>query len=422
MNNIYDIPGTMELLYQQIDKSMLSKPHIVAMVNTYHSEFNTPLVFGLCSVSMVVIAGFVVLFLAIIFIQYILSSYQWSRVWAQISFKNVKQPPTDSETKIRQDVQPYQFPPLKEKTSTRMAMGLKRLDESNWLTLDSKYLPEHALRHNLLSTRHPDVVQCLPGSEAACREVLELVTSFLSTRFPQHFTITPSPTGPRITNHLTNETYSVGASCPNPLEIAARLSMEDFNILIRDPESGEYHLQASATLFPAGWKLQERIGTSMANLHRPVPGWKQKLGSCVNRFVVRYQVFWISANFNRYFDHLSHKTAMERQNVFIQTTPHFFQDAPELLSDSPITAVELQVRRERQTFLRLEHSGAVLFTVRTFMEPLNQLDDTELRALRSQVLGWEDEVRVYKGGDIWGPPLLSHCEKRLGPVEMKTDS
>lgn len=77
------------------------------------------------------------------------------------------------------------------------------------------------------------------------------------------------------------------------------------------------------------------------------------------------------------------------------------------------------VRRERQTFTRLEHTGAVLFTVRTYMEPLTHLGDAELRALRSQVLGWEEEVRAYKGGDIWGPPLMALCAERLGEVEAE---
>jgi hypothetical protein len=53
--------------------------------------------------------------------------------------------------------------------------------------------------------------------------------------------------------------------------------MEDFNILMKDPVTGEYQLQASATLFPAGWELQERIGTSLANLHAPVPGWGEDM-------------------------------------------------------------------------------------------------------------------------------------------------
>jgi hypothetical protein len=208
----------------------------------------------------------------------------WKETLLYRTFYTSRNPVPDTEIKLSQDVNPYQFPALRERTSTKMAMGLKRLDESNWLTLDSDYLPEHFLRCSLLCTKRPQVIQCLPGSSEACHEVLSLVTSFLSSRFPQHFTLTTTSSGPAIQNHLTNEIFPIGPqNCPNPLEIAAKLSMEDFNILMKNPETGEYHLQASATLFPAGWKLQERVGTSMANLHAPVPGWKEKLGGSVNR-------------------------------------------------------------------------------------------------------------------------------------------
>lgn len=210
------------------------------------------------------------------------SSGIWEETLLYWTSRTARKPGSDTVIKLSQDVKPYQFPPLREQISTKMAMGLKRLDESNWLTLDSNYLPEHFLRCSLLCTKRPHVIQCLPGSEAACHEVLSLVTAFLASRFPENFRII---SGPAIHNHLANELFPIGVqNCPNPLEIAAKLSMEDFNILAKNLDTGEYHLQASATLFPAGWKLQERIGTSMVNLHRPVPGWKDKLGTNVNRY------------------------------------------------------------------------------------------------------------------------------------------
>jgi len=168
-------------------------------------------------------------------------------------------PPSKPKQPLRA-TKPYELPPLRERTSCRMAMGLKRLDEDNWLTMDSNYLPEHQVRRGLLDNSLPRVVQCLPVSEVACYEVMDLVTSFLAERYPEHFTITLSP--PRIHNHLTGESHCIGSQCINPMEIAARLAMEDFNVLMKDSTTGEYLLQASATLFPAGWELQERIGTS----------------------------------------------------------------------------------------------------------------------------------------------------------------
>ncbi|TVY46352.1 hypothetical protein LOCC1_G003615 [Lachnellula occidentalis] len=289
----------------------------------------------------------------------------------------------------------YALPTLQSKTSSRTSMGLKRLEKSNWLTIDTHYTSEHQVRNYLLRTSHPNVIQCLPGSEAACHEVLSIAVDFFITRFPNHFTME----GETITNHIANESFLVGPDCPNPLEIAARLAMEDFNVLMKNAETGKYHLQASATLFPAGWKLQERIGTTMANLHGPVPSWKEKMGGAVNR----------------YFDHLSAKTAMERTNLFIQSNPDLFSDAPEIPAghEKRTMPQELQVRRERQTFTRLEKTGAVLFTVRTYMQPLDDLEDEEAVALIHQVRGWEEEIKVYKGWDVWGQAFEKWCEKRF---------
>jgi len=209
-----------------------------------------------------------------------------TRFWRFPLTRKPKHVTFDSRQSLSTNLQPYQLPPLRTRTSSRMAMGLKRLDESNWLTIDTAYLHEHNLRCHMLQHSRPNVLQCLPGTEAACHEVLDLVTSFLSRRFPEHFTI--NHCGSVIHNHLTKESYIIGPQCPNPMETAALLAMEDFNILVKDPGTGEYLIQASATLFPAGWQLQEKIGTSMANLHSPVPGWQGKLGAAVNRSVYPY--------------------------------------------------------------------------------------------------------------------------------------
>lgn len=298
----------------------------------------------------------------------------------------------------------YALPPLRERTSTKMAMGLRRLDESNWLTIDAAYVAEHSIRLELLAKNRSNVVECLPQSTEACYEVLDLAVKFLLSRYPQHFKVHQTRTGPMIHNLITDATFPIGSQCPRPLETAALLAMEDLNILIKDPITGDYLLQASATLFPAGWKLQERIGTSLACLHAPVPGWSAKLG----------------AHVNRYFDHLSPRTAMERTNLFIQTNPALFWDAPEgetCKYEETVKIEEITVRRERQTFTRLPKSNAILFTVRTYMTPLISLGDEELRALRSQIAGWEADMKTYKAHHLWGPKLEQWCEAKLGPRE-----
>lgn len=72
------------------------------------------------------------------------------------------------------------------------------------------------------------------------------------------------------------------------------------------------------------------------------------------------------------------------------------------------------MRRERQTFTRLEKTGAVLFTVRTYMQPLEDLGEEEAVAFVHQVKSWEDEIKAYKGWDVWGDAFSEWCEKRIG--------
>jgi hypothetical protein len=118
---------------------------------------------------------------------------------------------------------------------------------------------------------------------------------------------------------------------------------------------------------------------------------------------------------------------MERSNLFIQTTPVLFQDVPEVASAS-LTADDIFVRRERQTFTRLERSQAVLFTVRTYMEKLVDMDAEEIDALGKQVRGWEGEMAKYKGIEGWGKVCLEFCDEvtaaregeRGGNVEEKS--
>lgn len=185
---------------------------------------------------------------------------------------------------------PYELPPLKLGASTNMTMGLRRLDHINWLTVDENYLPEHEIRSLLLSNHASSVLQCLPGSESACHEVLSVVSSFLASRYPSAFRFSGYGSKRLIHNLKTGESFPV-VDNSHPLEAAARLAMEDFNLLVKDPSNGDYRLQASVTCFPAGWKLEDRIGYTLADLHGPVPAWKNRLCPSVNRYAPHFHAY-----------------------------------------------------------------------------------------------------------------------------------
>lgn len=149
---------------------------------------------------------------------------------------------------------------------------------------------------------------------------------------------------------------------------------------------------------------------------------------------------------------------MERHTLFVQTTPDLFQNdslcssanafnrtagqalpavsPSEILDGShnfisdqaphetdiqasgsgpaskPCSLSEIYIRRERQTFMRLSKSDAILFTVRTFMTPLTSLGDEELTAFVEQARGWGDEMAAYKGREQWWQTVLEYQADR----------
>ena len=115
---------------------------------------------------------------------------------------------------------------------------------------------------------------------------------------------------------------------------------------------------------------------------------------------------------------------MERYNLFIQTTNELFQDGPQDPPPSPVLLrpEHITVRRERQTFTRLEKSGGVLFTVRTYMQPLTELTGEEVGGLLSQIRGWEGEMKTYKGWQHWGRVVEKWCESQLAQQRNDTNA
>lgn len=81
-----------------------------------------------------------------------------------------------------------------------------------------------------------------------------------------------------------------------------------------------------------------------------------------------------------------------------------------LLNPSP---EEILIRRERQTFRRLPRTGAIVFGVKTYLTPVNQLPMKELENLATEMKTWPDYVSEYKGRDVWGAKVLEYYNERL---------
>jgi hypothetical protein len=75
---------------------------------------------------------------------------------------------------------------------------------------------------------------------------------------------------------------------------------------------------------------------------------------------------------------------------------------------------EILIRRERQTFRRLPRTGAIVFGVKTYLTPLDELPMDELENLAKEMSSWPDYVGEYKGRDVWGTKVLEYHRQRAG--------
>ena len=89
-----------------------------------------------------------------------------------------------------------------------------------------------------------------------------------------------------------------------------------------------------------------------------------------------------------------------------------YQPQPFDFDVKPGSSQNIVMRRERQTFRRLEHSDTVCLAVRTTLHPLDQLSLLELQALVRDMMSWPEQVARYKGLHCWGDCVLTYCRQR----------
>ena len=144
-----------------------------------------------------------------------------------------------------QKFESYPQQPFNQSGRYHMTMGLRKLDLGCWLTIDKTYLTHQKVRTDLLANMKPQVLQCLPGSEDACTEVLDIVVDYLTTKYPAMYRIVEGNKMTRNINNIeTGEVFNLNHPFDgmNPLEIAARLVCEDLNVLKKIQEDGNHHL------------------------------------------------------------------------------------------------------------------------------------------------------------------------------------
>ncbi|MSP01232.1 MAG: DUF3445 domain-containing protein [Acetobacteraceae bacterium] len=283
-------------------------------------------------------------------------------------------------------------------------MGLVAVAEGEWFELDALYPAELAERRRLLTIRRSDVFGAEPGSEEARAETLASIVEHLIRVHPAWF----KRDGAAILNHLTGERLKIAAY--DPLELAGRLVQEDLCLIESSPEGPR--LTAAVLCFPSRWRLHEKLGRPLAEVHGHVPLYADRLSRPVDRFMAHVRPGHIVA----------------RLNWSMLDDPSLFQPTGKWRTahDTSITGANagdrLFLRVERQTLRRLPSTGAVLFGIRVHVYPLASVvtaRDTAAR-LAAAVRALPADMAHYKSLPMFQDALLAWLDRRaegeIGPL------
>lgn len=273
------------------------------------------------------------------------------------------------------------LPPLAGPLAQAFSIGLKPLDPRRWVDVDGEIGVYLAEKSRLLAEHHGEVFAAEAGTEPAQQEVLERLVAHLLADHSGTY----SREGEAIRIRPTGALVAFDGGRP-ALETAALLVQEDLVLMRRGPEG--WRLAAAALCFPSAWRLGDKFGRPMHEVHAPVPGFGA--GTRPAELITRM------------FDNLQPGAAMIRWNWSLFGDGALFH--PEPSHAVPRFGAEGEkavVRLERQTITRLD-TGDVLFTIRIYLEPVDALarqpEGREVAAaLVHQLGGLTFEQAEYKG-------------------------
>ena len=156
---------------------------------------------------------------------------------------------------------------------------MTKLEADWWLEIENTYRTRIAQRKDLYETHGDSVLAWLPGSELACKEIMEMAIQFICHRYPQYFDLAEDKK--TFTNRILDTVQDVTAK--HPLLILLDNIPEDFVLMLRDPETGYYYFRAGVICSAIGWNTGTKIGLRLHEIHAPVPDYMEKMQFSMDR-------------------------------------------------------------------------------------------------------------------------------------------
>ncbi|KAI1371679.1 mannosyl transferase [Hypoxylon crocopeplum] len=302
---------------------------------------------------------------------------------------------------------PLPYRPFRYGPKYNVTMGLRSIKHVDWIELDNHYPRYHADKARRIQERGHKCCRTAPEAYPAAVELLEDLADYLPARYPSLY----KRTDVGLDNLWSGESFDiVTRPLPeDPMQTCARLVQDDLAIMIEKPDS-QYYLLAGAVLLPGFWRLEDKYGMPLSEIHTSgdVPQFKEKLEKGMLNF----------------FRRLKPEEMVARNNYFMQVDDDLgwswsigsedSEDVSWSTAEKNRAIEHHYFRSERQTLRRLPRSGGVVFTIRTYFHPITEIaeEDYVPGRLASAVRSWGDDVSKYKGKERYGEVLLEYLDKK----------
>lgn len=323
--------------------------------------------------------------------------------------------------------EPAKSYPFKDK-EYKLTMGISSFKADDWLLIEDTYLDRIEEKTKLITNSHPaydsdkdleaSTVFTCEAAYPAVRELYDVVVQYMCDKYPMYFTV--SKEGSTVHNEITKEDIPASAGDIDTrklLHILTRTIEEDCIIMmpdetLDDPEYGdEYYFKAGVFAFAAGFNPLDKINKPLSYIHEPIPGYDTVLRTSMNR----------------YFKRLEAGQFVGRANFSIQAHNKFFVDddnkgyhltEEEVRRAIPFEELDFEnqvhYRSERQMLTRLPKSGAIIFTIRTYLHPFSDFK-TQPKEVADRFLGaldkFPDDMAKYKGLTKLAPAAMRYLRE-----------
>jgi hypothetical protein len=225
------------------------------------------------------------------------------KVWEPVDFKRPTAPPAPEWNVYTSKPKPYR--PFRHGTY-HITMGLRNMDWDEWIgetcssrvtaepstnrstELDNHYMKFHADKANRIIERSSKCSRTDPVAFDGAIELLEEFCGYLPERYPSLY----RRTAVGMDNLVTGEVFNIVERplIEDPMQMAGRMVQDDLAIMF-EKEDGQYYLLAGSILLAGFWKLEDKFGMPLSEIHTSgdVPGFKQKLEKGMMNFFRRVQ-------------------------------------------------------------------------------------------------------------------------------------